>query len=121
MFLSLSYATVYLIYMRFRSTSTAEHDTFRLEFLLIPVVGLSFLENYAFTPLEVPPLVTSGDHRLARLFQRRHTRIQIIFIVHCTVGTGNMETQDIHPPTGKWAFNLVPCPILPALFTWEDV
>ncbi|XP_059891609.1 ER lumen protein-retaining receptor 3-like [Gadus macrocephalus] len=52
-FLSLSYATVYLIFMRFRSTSTSEHDTFRLEFLLIPVVGLSFLENYAFTPLEI--------------------------------------------------------------------
>ncbi|KAG7263332.1 hypothetical protein CRUP_036655 [Coryphaenoides rupestris] len=28
------------------------HDTFRVEFLLIPVIGLSFLENYAFTPLE---------------------------------------------------------------------
>ncbi|CAL8301998.1 unnamed protein product [Merluccius merluccius] len=52
-FLSLSYATVYLIYVRFRSTSTSEQDTFRVEFLLIPVVGLSFLENYAFTPLEI--------------------------------------------------------------------
>lgn len=52
-FLSLSYATVYLIYMRFRNTYDAENDTFRVEFLLVPVIGLSFLENYAFTPLEV--------------------------------------------------------------------
>jgi len=52
-FLGLAYATVYLIYMRFRTTYNSENDTFRVEFLLVPVVGLSFLENYAFTPLEV--------------------------------------------------------------------
>lgn len=52
-FLALSYATVYLIYMRFRNTYDSENDTFRVEFLLIPVIGLSFLENYSFTPLEV--------------------------------------------------------------------
>lgn len=49
----MSYATVYLIYMRFRNTYDSENDTFRIEFLLVPVIGLSFLENYAFTPLEV--------------------------------------------------------------------
>lgn len=52
-FLALSYATVYLIYIRFRNTFDSANDTFRVEFLLVPVVGLSFLENYAFTPLEV--------------------------------------------------------------------
>lgn len=52
-FLALSYATVYLIYMRFRNSYDSENDTFRVEFLLVPVIGLSFLENYAFTPLEV--------------------------------------------------------------------
>uniref|UniRef100_A0A3Q2W5E6 KDEL endoplasmic reticulum protein retention receptor 3 n=3 Tax=Haplochromini TaxID=319058 RepID=A0A3Q2W5E6_HAPBU len=52
-FLALSYATVYLIYMRFRNTYDSENDTFRVEFLLVPVTGLSFLENYAFTPMEV--------------------------------------------------------------------
>lgn len=52
-FLALSYATVYMIYMRFRNTYDSENDTFRVEFLLVPVIGLSFLENYAFTPLEV--------------------------------------------------------------------
>ncbi|XP_068605708.1 ER lumen protein-retaining receptor 3-like [Brachionichthys hirsutus] len=52
-FLALSYATVYLIYMRFKSTYDSGNDTFRLEFLLIPVIGLSFLENYAYTPMEI--------------------------------------------------------------------
>lgn len=52
-FLSLAYGTVYLIYMRFRSTYDSESDSFRVEFLLVPVAGLSFLENYAFTPQEI--------------------------------------------------------------------
>lgn len=52
-FLALSYATVYLIYVRFKNTFDSANDTFRVEFLLVPVVGLSFLENYAFTPMEV--------------------------------------------------------------------
>ncbi|KAF3846766.1 hypothetical protein F7725_003844 [Dissostichus mawsoni] len=52
-FLALSYATVYLIYMRLRSTYGSDNDTFRIEFLLVPVIGLSFLENYAFTPMEL--------------------------------------------------------------------
>uniref|UniRef100_A0A8C7FEU9 ER lumen protein-retaining receptor n=1 Tax=Oncorhynchus kisutch TaxID=8019 RepID=A0A8C7FEU9_ONCKI len=52
-FLALAYATVYLIYMRFRSTFNSESDSFRVEFLLVPVAGLSFLENYAFAPLEI--------------------------------------------------------------------
>lgn len=42
-----------MIYGKFRKTFDIENDTFRLEFLLVPVIGLSFLENYSFTPLEV--------------------------------------------------------------------
>ncbi|XP_018420992.1 PREDICTED: ER lumen protein-retaining receptor 3 [Nanorana parkeri] len=52
-FLICAYVTVYLIYMRLRKTYDSENDTFRLEFLLVPVIGLSFLENYKFTPLEI--------------------------------------------------------------------
>ncbi|KAM4721558.1 ER lumen protein-retaining receptor 3 [Rhinophrynus dorsalis] len=52
-FLLCAYFTVYLIYGRFRKTYDSENDTFRTEFLLVPVIGLSFLENYAFTPLEI--------------------------------------------------------------------
>ncbi|XP_027437652.1 ER lumen protein-retaining receptor 3-like [Zalophus californianus] len=43
----------FLVIKGFRKTFDSENDTFRLEFLLVPVIGLSFLENYSFTPLEV--------------------------------------------------------------------
>ncbi|KAK7175560.1 hypothetical protein R3I93_002472 [Phoxinus phoxinus] len=52
-YLVLAYATVSLIYSRFRNSYDSESDSFRVEFLLVPVAGLSFLENYAFTPLEI--------------------------------------------------------------------
>ncbi|KAG8556564.1 hypothetical protein GDO81_018118 [Engystomops pustulosus] len=52
-FLLIAFITVYLIYMRLRKTYDSENDTFRLEFLLVPVIGLSFLENYEFTALEI--------------------------------------------------------------------
>ncbi|XP_048848035.1 ER lumen protein-retaining receptor 3-like [Brienomyrus brachyistius] len=52
-FLVLAYATVELIYHRFRNTYSSESDTFRVEFVLVPVAGLAFIENYDFTPLEV--------------------------------------------------------------------
>ncbi|XP_054615215.1 ER lumen protein-retaining receptor 3-like [Dunckerocampus dactyliophorus] len=51
-FLGLSYATVYLIYSRFRSSYDSGNDTFRLEFLLVPVTGLAFLETYTITIVE---------------------------------------------------------------------
>ncbi|KAM6137637.1 LOW QUALITY PROTEIN: ER lumen protein-retaining receptor 3 [Pterocles gutturalis] len=52
-FLICAYITVYMIYMKFQKTFDSENDSFRLEFLLVPVTGLSFLENYSFTPLEI--------------------------------------------------------------------
>ncbi|NXY91262.1 ERD23 protein, partial [Alcedo cyanopectus] len=52
-FLLCAYVTVYMIYMKFRKTFDSENDSFRLEFLLVPVTGLSFLENHSFTPLEI--------------------------------------------------------------------
>lgn len=52
-FLICAYITVYMIYVKFRKTFDSENDSFRLEFLLVPVTGLSFLENHSFTPLEV--------------------------------------------------------------------
>lgn len=72
-FLALSYATVYLIYMRFRNSYDSENDTFRVEFLLVPVIGLSFLENYAFTPLEV----TTHSNRIFREKKNKKTLSQI--------------------------------------------
>ncbi|MEJ1271512.1 KDEL (Lys-Asp-Glu-Leu) endoplasmic reticulum protein retention receptor 3 [Cricetulus griseus] len=52
-FLLCAYVTVYMIYWKFRKTFDIENDTFRLEFLLVPVIGLSFLVNYSYTPTEV--------------------------------------------------------------------
>uniref|UniRef100_U3J4A1 ER lumen protein-retaining receptor n=1 Tax=Anas platyrhynchos platyrhynchos TaxID=8840 RepID=U3J4A1_ANAPP len=52
-FLICAYVTVYMIYVRFRKTFDSENDSFRLEFLLVPVTGLAFLENHSFTPLEI--------------------------------------------------------------------
>lgn len=48
-----AYATVYLIYMKFKATYDGNHDTFRVEFLVVPVGGLAFLVNHDFSPLEV--------------------------------------------------------------------
>lgn len=52
-YIGCSYATVYLIYMKFKATYDGNHDTFRVEFLVVPVGGLAFLVNHDFSPLEV--------------------------------------------------------------------
>jgi ER lumen protein retaining receptor len=48
-----SYVTVYFIYVKFKATYDSNHDTFRVEFLVVPVGGLAFLVNHDFTPLEI--------------------------------------------------------------------
>ncbi|XP_044252594.1 ER lumen protein-retaining receptor [Tribolium madens] len=52
-FLASSFATVYLIYVKFKATYDHNHDTFRIEFLILPAVILALLINHAFTPLEI--------------------------------------------------------------------
>ena len=52
-FIVSSYGTLYLMFLKFRATYDSNHDTFRMEFLIVPVAGLSFLVNHDFTPLEV--------------------------------------------------------------------
>jgi len=52
-FVSSSLLTVYLMYFKFRATYDANHDTFRMEFLIVPVGGLAFLVNHDFSPLEI--------------------------------------------------------------------
>lgn len=44
---------MYLIYVKFKATYDGNHDTFRVEFLVVPVGGLAFLVNHDFSPLEV--------------------------------------------------------------------
>lgn len=52
-FIGASYATIYLMYVKFRATYDRNHDTFRIEFLVLPVTLLSLLVNHEFTILEV--------------------------------------------------------------------
>ncbi|GCB70974.1 hypothetical protein scyTo_0010897 [Scyliorhinus torazame] len=52
-FLFCAYVTIYLIYMKYSSTFDRENDTFRVEFILVPVAGLSFLVNHDYSPLEI--------------------------------------------------------------------
>jgi len=52
-FIGTSYFTVYLIYIKFKATYDKNHDTFRVEFLLLPVFLLALLINHEFTLFEV--------------------------------------------------------------------
>ena len=42
-----------MIYSKFKATYDGNHDTFRVEFLVVPTAILAFLVNHDFTPLEV--------------------------------------------------------------------
>ncbi|CAG9786206.1 unnamed protein product [Diatraea saccharalis] len=52
-FIVASYATVYLMYVKFKATYDHNHDTFRIEFLLVPAIILALVINHEFTVLEV--------------------------------------------------------------------
>uniref|UniRef100_A0A023FMV4 ER lumen protein-retaining receptor n=1 Tax=Amblyomma cajennense TaxID=34607 RepID=A0A023FMV4_AMBCJ len=54
-FLATSFGTLYLMYVKFKATNDRNHDTFRIEFLLVPVTVLALLVNHEFTPLEAQP------------------------------------------------------------------
>jgi ER lumen protein retaining receptor len=48
-----SLGTVYLMYVKFKATNDKIHDTFRVEFLIIPAAILALLVNHEFEVLEV--------------------------------------------------------------------
>ncbi|XP_026725310.1 ER lumen protein-retaining receptor [Trichoplusia ni] len=52
-FIMASYATVYLMYVKFKATYDHNHDTFRIEFLLIPSLVMALLINHEFSVMEV--------------------------------------------------------------------
>jgi len=52
-FLGTTYATIYLVFAKFKATYDSNHDSFRAEFLVIPVAGLSVLVNHEFSVMEV--------------------------------------------------------------------
>uniref|UniRef100_A0A8D2ZJF3 ER lumen protein-retaining receptor n=1 Tax=Scophthalmus maximus TaxID=52904 RepID=A0A8D2ZJF3_SCOMX len=43
----------FLCFGVFKATYDGNHDTFRVEFLVVPVGGLAFLVNHDFSPLEI--------------------------------------------------------------------
>ena len=53
LFLFTAYATVYLVLVKFKSSYDSENDTFRIEFIIIPVFGLALLVNHEFSIVEV--------------------------------------------------------------------
>ncbi|XP_041362691.1 ER lumen protein-retaining receptor 2 isoform X1 [Gigantopelta aegis] len=52
-FITSSIFTVYLMFFKFKATYDSNHDSFRMEFLIVPVGGLAFLVNHDFTPVEI--------------------------------------------------------------------
>ncbi|XP_071965970.1 ER lumen protein-retaining receptor 2 [Antedon mediterranea] len=52
-YIAAAYATVYLVYVKFKATYDGNHDSFRMEFLVVPVGGLAVLVNHDFSPLEI--------------------------------------------------------------------
>ncbi len=52
-FLVTTYATIYLVFIKFKATYDSNHDSFRAEFLVIPVAGLAVLVNHEFGVMEV--------------------------------------------------------------------
>ncbi|OZC09819.1 ER lumen protein retaining receptor [Onchocerca flexuosa] len=52
-FLISSFGTLYLMWIKFRATYDRNHDTFRIEFLVLPCVILALLINHEFTVMEV--------------------------------------------------------------------
>lgn len=52
-FLVSSFGTLYLMYLKFRATYDHNHDSFRIEFLLVPCAILALLINHDFSVMEV--------------------------------------------------------------------
>lgn len=52
-FLTATFATCYLIFFKFRNTYDSHHDSFRVEFVVVPIAGLAVLVTRVMTPLEV--------------------------------------------------------------------
>ncbi|CAD7691753.1 unnamed protein product [Nyctereutes procyonoides] len=52
-YIACSFTTVWMIYSKFKATYDGNHNTFRVEFLVVPTAILAFLVNHDFTPVEI--------------------------------------------------------------------
>ncbi|ERE69681.1 ER lumen protein retaining receptor [Cricetulus griseus] len=72
-YIACSFTTVWMIYSKFKATYDGNHDTFRVEFLVVPTAILAFLVNHDFTPLEAETITSHylfalGVYRTLYLF-----------------------------------------------------
>lgn len=61
-FISATVATCYLIFVKFKATYDSNHDSFRPEFLVIPVAGLAVLVNHELSVMEVSCLFAYNSY-----------------------------------------------------------
>ncbi|CAH8666408.1 unnamed protein product [Schistosoma rodhaini] len=89
-FIFSSYATLYLIYFRFKATHDGNHDTFRLEFLFVPCALLALIVNHRFQVVELPSCLSC--FLLAKLEKQKPslltTYFRLVLTVACTYSTG---------------------------------
>lgn len=52
-FIVTSLGTIYLMLIKFKATYDRNHDTFRIEFLLLPAVVLALVVNHEFSVMEI--------------------------------------------------------------------
>jgi len=52
-FIASTVGTCYLTFVKFKATYDSNHDSFRAEFLVIPVGGLAVLVNHDLSVMEV--------------------------------------------------------------------
>jgi len=52
-FIASTVFTCYLIFVKFKATYDSNHDSFRAEFLIVPVAGLAVLVNHELSVMEV--------------------------------------------------------------------
>jgi len=52
-FLAASYGTIYLMLLKFKATYNSNHDTFRIEFILVPTFLAALVINHSFDVMEI--------------------------------------------------------------------
>jgi ER lumen protein retaining receptor len=52
-FLAASYGTIYLMLLKFKATYNSNHDTFRIEFILVPTFLAALVINHSFDMMEI--------------------------------------------------------------------
>ncbi|UYV76529.1 KdelR [Cordylochernes scorpioides] len=128
-FLGTSYATLYLMWAKFKATYDRNHDTLRIEFLVGPALVLALLLNHDFTPLEsaakasASMLGTASNYRQSQTFTKVCLDHGAMINESCTPTPHSMRSDvDLHAasPVAQvlWTFSiyLESVAILPQLF-----